>query len=442
MIFDGKPIDEITNEKFDALVGEKTPEGQDLEFKATYTIKDKHDQLEVLRDIVSLVNGGGGYLIIGINDDGSGKAQGFVPHTKEDLNRMKQSIKELCFKHISERIPRLELKVRITDAYQILVIRIPESDQTPHMVTIDDRTDFYNRYDDGKRAMLMAEVRDAFRKNSIERGIDALSHKVDDIQRQLFAASYEIKESIPTENTSKPLFVTEYKDGVQLAKAMYEKMLSEVNGKPYFWVAATPKHLKPDILNVQSQEIKQIIESAPGSRIHGWNMELTAPIEIIPDGIQRGPKDYEYLSLYNNGHIEFWTQLDEHFCWRQKKEEFETTPELYPYPVIEYPVTFLRLYHTIVTEAKIDGDLIISLRYANLKGYRLRPYAPNQAGYMFADELKPYGYTNLELPLFSVDSSFDADKTAYELLKQVYSAFGLPQKAIPFFDGNQFTFPS
>jgi hypothetical protein len=75
--------------------------------------------------------------------------------------------------------------------------------------------------------------------------------------------------------------------------------------------------------------------------------------------------------------MEFWTPLDERFCWRQTLEEFRNGPRLYTYPVTEYPTTFLRLYQALIDISKIQDSFIINLHYANLKGYILLPYTPN-----------------------------------------------------------------
>jgi len=457
VIFDGRPIDEIKDEEFDTLIQEGTSERQHLEFKEIYKIKDPEDKLEVLRDIASLANGGGGYLIIGMQDDGTGKPVGYRPQSREDLDKMKKSIQQLCLDHIAERIPRLEFRIREPNNKPILIIYIPDSIQAPHMVKFNRRTDFYTRYDEGKREMSIAEIRRAFQDDRMQLMLDSISHKTDDILRCLpsegAAEVTEVSGGEPTKETGvlgeepgevkvTPFFPSAFSDGYKLIQAVYNRMMAEIDGEPYFWIAVTPILLNRDALNVDSTEIREIITTPPGSRRSGWNMERTVNINNIPDGIGRGPKDYEYLLLYKNAHMEFRTPLNEHFCWRQKPEEFSKSPELYPYPVVEYPVTFLRLHQAIIESSRIQGEFIVNLRYVNLKGYRLRPYGPKQVGYMFADEVKPFTYNHLILPPLKIGHSSNPDETAYKLLEQVYSAFELSAKTIPFWTGNNFDFPS
>ncbi len=73
MIFDGRPIDEISDDEIDKLVSEHYFERQHVELKVTVNYLDDDEKLELLRDIASLANGGGGYLVIGIREDGAAK---------------------------------------------------------------------------------------------------------------------------------------------------------------------------------------------------------------------------------------------------------------------------------------------------------------------------------------------------------------------------------
>ena len=64
VIFNGKPINEITDDEIARLVAENLAERQHLELKLTVNHRDDAERLEVLLDVSSLANGGGGYLIV------------------------------------------------------------------------------------------------------------------------------------------------------------------------------------------------------------------------------------------------------------------------------------------------------------------------------------------------------------------------------------------
>lgn len=168
MIFDHKSVHEITDEEIEALVRNHVHERQHLEFKATVNLRTDEEKHELLKDVASLANGGGGYLIIGIRDDSRGRAQTYASGLKLDGERVKRTVMNLCSTYISERIQGLEVLSRKVKSHPIVIVRVPSSYETPHMVTFNGTTGFYNRYHDGKRSMTIGEIRDAVSQYSLE----------------------------------------------------------------------------------------------------------------------------------------------------------------------------------------------------------------------------------------------------------------------------------
>lgn len=423
MIFDGKPIDEITDEELDSIVQEHISELQHLEFKVTINYRDDNEKLEFLRDIASLANGGGGYMIIGIRDDGKGRAIKYEPTLLGDVGNIAKAIPSLCQDHIRERIDGLEIRERNINGNPILVVRIPISSHTPHMVSFKNHTDFYSRYEKGKREMTYGEIKDAFMGEHVA---IVLSR----IQAQLSALSEQPVEATP-QSTQQLLVI---KDGHNLAAVTYKRFSKEVGDNPFFRIAVTPASPKPDFIDPTSTTVKTLIEMPPSSRPSGWNMDLSpAEVELFGAGIKRGIKNYEYLELLKNAHMEFWKPIDEHFCHKQSDEEFKKHPTLYPYPVVEYPTTFLRLYSELIKKLPFKSDLLINMCYLNIKGYNLLPYAPGSIGFTFHQTTKVYDEPHIILPEKRVQPDFDPDKTTYSLIEQVFNSFGLEAKMIPFF---------
>ena len=104
MIFDGRYIDEISDDEIRALILNHIAERQHLEFKATINHRDDTDRLELLLDIASLANGGGGYMVIGIQDDGTGRAQCYASGLVGDVQRIAQAVQGLTQEHLSEKL--------------------------------------------------------------------------------------------------------------------------------------------------------------------------------------------------------------------------------------------------------------------------------------------------------------------------------------------------
>lgn len=66
MIFEGKILEQISNDEIISIVNEHLSERQHVEYKVTINHRDDTDRFETLCDISSFANSGGGYLIVGI----------------------------------------------------------------------------------------------------------------------------------------------------------------------------------------------------------------------------------------------------------------------------------------------------------------------------------------------------------------------------------------
>ncbi|HLD36316.1 MAG TPA: ATP-binding protein [Planctomycetota bacterium] len=451
MIFEGKPIDEITDAEIDSLVSGHKAERQHLEFKVTVNCKEDKEKLELLHDIASLANGGGGYLIVGIRADGNGSAQKYEPTLVGNTEQIKQVIRDLCNDHILERIDGLEIVTRGVKGNPLVIVRIPESIRKPHMVTFKNSTDFYSRYNDVKREMTLGEIKEAFNQDIVLRRLSNVDAKLSNIQDIVSSGSSTIK--IDSHNIApvkkeeeqhksvelgvSPMFLG-IKSGSLLANETAKHFISEAKEDPYFRIAITPDSPKENTIDVESDNIQQLIINPPGSRRDGWNVQTEFPIERFSEGIRSGRKDYEYLEVFGNGHMEFWTPLNDHFCWRQSHEEFQKRPRLWPYPVIEYPTTFLRLYRALVDKISIGGNFLIDMQYRNIKGYVLPPHAPETIRFRFyTEDIKPFNGNHIVVPRATIPNDFKPDKIAYDLIKYVYASFELESKTIPFFNSEK-----
>ena len=446
MIFDGRIIHAILDAEIQQLVDDHLSERQHLEFKVTVNLKDDKDKLEILHDIASLANGGGGYLFIGIRDDGKGRAQKFEPTLIGDVESIKKSIAMLCLDHIVERIDGLEFVARTVNGNPLLIARVPVSDKTPHMVKFLNRTSFYTRYDDGKREMTFPDIKRAFTDDSLSLQLSNLNANMATLlrlQNELHGAAND--SAIIKKISTAPQSILEIKQGENLINAAHELFQKEIGGKPFFWIAACPAHPAPRLIDISSVEIREIIQKAPGSTANGWNMESSHPIKRTGFGLQRGDINFEILRLHENGLMEFYTPLSNHFCWKQSDEEFKKNPQLFPYPAVEYPTTFLRLYKALIEKAKIKDEILIKLSYINLKGYTMRPFPPGSIGFEIGTRpIIPYPAKDLSIPLRKVDESFSPDKVAYQdLIVPFYGSFHYELDTIPFYDRAKeaFNFP-
>ena len=249
-----------------------SPEQQHLEFKRTFDHKDPDHPLKLLRVIASMANGGGGYLIIGIHDDGSGRAAKFVdPALMGDAESTRQSIRSLCHDHISARVDGLEVARRVVNGHTVIVLRIPPSGRCPHMVTLGRRTDFYIRLEDGKREMSLAEIREAFVNEPVGLRLDRLDRRFSDLARILTRdqRKNELAESVQT--TASDALLDSH-DGNLLAEVLRDRFEAEIGERPFLWLGATPVTPRRGLIDVDNPAIAYILSTPPRSRRNGWNM--------------------------------------------------------------------------------------------------------------------------------------------------------------------------
>lgn len=164
MIFSGRSLNDISLDDIRALVDNRIPEGPHLDYKEVPYSGRPQDRREMLRDITALANAEGGYLVLGIREDGFGHAIELSPFSEPQ--NIAQAIRLSCLDGIRDRIEGFEVREYETGFNQgLIVIRVPVSDQRPHMMASDGRTDFFRRYDTDKRPMTIGEIRNTILSN-------------------------------------------------------------------------------------------------------------------------------------------------------------------------------------------------------------------------------------------------------------------------------------
>ena len=452
MIFEHRNIDEISDDEFNQLIEEHYAEKRHLEFKLTINLKDDDDKVEILRDITSMANSGGGFIIVGIRDDGKGRAQRFEPTMVGNVTSIAQSVRALCLDGIQDRIEGMDIQTRQIGENPIVVIRVPSSTRLPHMICYQQRAEFYSRYQDGKRTMSMAEIRELFSRDETIRRLKFMEEKFNQLTSHASAetqasddvallAKQEAAELHKARLAQKFATVGEatFPEGISGEMAQdiyYETFKKRFGKKPALWLSATPVDFKDNVLDPFNLEIVNLLVTLPGSRNSGWNMGRTiSKLSRLSKKIVRGDNDYGEISLDSYGHLEFWTHLDNNFCDFQPENEFKERPRLYPYPVTENPVTFLRLYRAIIDHTENTCDVLITMRWNHLKGYVLPPHSPNALSWGFKDlHSEPFQQDHLEPTAMRVPYDFDPDAIALELLESFYKRNGLQSTDVPFWD--------
>jgi hypothetical protein len=166
-----KNFDDITKTDIDFLVENKISEIKTLEYKGKLPGSQDSDKKEFLADISSFANASGGDIIYGVkeavNKDGkkTGEPEAVVPLQGATADETKLQIENLIRTGIEPRIP---VHVKAIEGYGtdtkgfIILVRIPQSFASPHMLTFKNTSRFYCRNSAGKYQLDVQEIRNAF----------------------------------------------------------------------------------------------------------------------------------------------------------------------------------------------------------------------------------------------------------------------------------------
>lgn len=164
-------FDDIAKIDIDFLIENRIGEFKTLEYKKKLPGSKDSDKKEFLADISSFANASGGDLIYGIKEaiDANGKKTGepdaVVPLQGITADEAKLQIENLIRTGIE---PRISVHVKGIAGYGtdgkgfLILVRIPQSFASPHMVTFKNTSRFYCRNSAGKYQLDVQEIKNVF----------------------------------------------------------------------------------------------------------------------------------------------------------------------------------------------------------------------------------------------------------------------------------------
>jgi hypothetical protein len=162
MFISNKPISSITEGDLIDLITNQVAESKIIDYKLTLPGNSENDKKEFLADIASFANTAGGYLIYGMAEkQGVGVALPGVGSIDPDSEvlRLDQIIRE----GIDPRLPGIAIQpIKLQNNSFAVIIHIPQSYASPHMVTFKGSSRFYARQSNGKYPLDVHELRQAF----------------------------------------------------------------------------------------------------------------------------------------------------------------------------------------------------------------------------------------------------------------------------------------
>lgn len=160
-----KPFTDITVDDLQLLQSNSVPEGTQLDYKQSLPTKDDEGKKEFLRDVSAMANSNGGDLVYGVSevrgDNTTDISLTGVPNVDFDATKlwMENLIRD-CIK------PRLVIsgirQLQIDETKVAIVVRVPRSWNSPHVVEFSRYWRFYSRNSAGNYQLDISQVRDAF----------------------------------------------------------------------------------------------------------------------------------------------------------------------------------------------------------------------------------------------------------------------------------------
>ncbi len=439
MIFDGKPTSDITPDDLEALVRDRVEEDAFLDYKARPYARDQHGIHELVKDVSAFANAQGGYLIIGIGEESAypRRAHAFV--NVEDPEGERRRMIDICFEKIEPRFRELDIRAIRAEDKNVLVCRIPESGQKPHCGKPDrEHHYFWRRFEDGNRLMSVPEIRACLEGDRVLLELSEIRHEFRSIRKQQVIA-HEAEQEI-TEGNVFDLTTSE-----AFRRFADDQFEHATEGKPYYRLTATPLPVNQVNLRSKHREIYSLMKNPPALRSGGWDLadRFGQDTRVTSLGVVRTDIGYKHLRVLWNGHIEFWTEVENGFF------RFSEVPGghvehrfLYPYAISEPIENFIRFAKEMCGLASFEGNVEFRLGFYRIQGFYLAPGHPESQGYMWGRSdsgrphgIQPYQDENLLAPPVGVDVAELPDQVSWRLVSHVYQRFGNPlDEHVPFFD--------
>lgn len=202
MIFDNKPISEITDADLTDLIGNQE-ENLWIDFKREHyegykNNREKYSR-EICKDITAMANADSevGYILIGVDADKNNFAQAFFDVS--DVNNKAKSIYDTCLQHIKPRIAKLEVASRSLEwqnqEYNLIIIHIPFSENRPHGFDSNGTLNFVKRYGEVTKEFQIDEfIPELIARYNLP-DLDDINVKLDRIESQTTNILKEIREN-------------------------------------------------------------------------------------------------------------------------------------------------------------------------------------------------------------------------------------------------------
>lgn len=341
-----KSIESITKSDIESLILNQVAESRTLEYKEKLPGNSDEDKREFLKDVSAFANTSGGDILYGVSEqrDSNGKTTGLPDQAKGlsgiNADEQKRRLDSILQDGLDPRIPgiRIEAIDGFTDGF-IIIIRVPKSWNSPHMVVFKNSSRFFARNSAGAYQLDVAEI------------------------RSTFIASESLAERIRQFRTDR------------IAKLLADEGPTLLPPGPKILLHLIPISTFSSLNQINISEVGRRASPIPPGNVSGWDARFNLDGILNYAATNRETNEaYSYAQLFRNGSIEAVCSLA-----RNDNEKFISGY----YETIVFQA--LKRYISLLQELEINPPVIVCLSLAGVRGYSvgdpiyasLRPYAQN-----------------------------------------------------------------
>jgi Putative DNA-binding domain len=158
-----KPLEFVTEADLQRLITDGVAERAIIEYKSMLPGNSDGEKKEFLADVSSFANALGGHIIYGM-EEAAGLPTSLSGVEVADVNSEKLRLENIIRTGIAPRIPGVQVgePIRLSSGRIALIIQVPKSWISPHMVTFQGNSKFHSRNSGGKYPLDVQELRSAF----------------------------------------------------------------------------------------------------------------------------------------------------------------------------------------------------------------------------------------------------------------------------------------
>ncbi len=392
-----KSFDSITSADVQNLLDIKYKERQRMEYKREMYGWGDEKKREMLRDISSIANAYGGFLIVGIEADDDG-----IPinlFNIDNAEKERDRIEKTCLSNIEPRIQSLRCKtVKMDSGENVIVILIPRSLKKPHMINFKQLNQFWIRHNDRKLPMSIEEIRDA---------------------------------CISVENI--------WKDVRQFIDEREKELRKDIISKGGLGIGCAPVLTREEFVDIKDSKIKDFLIEPPNQfgKSFSPSFRESGIILTYPEptlfGLRIGDINYKEVQLFRNGYYQLILDRSIIYISEGDNGVYINTKSL-----VEHTVNFFRAMCFLVEQLGFESNVVAFVNLYNVENAKLEAKVVDpKTGFEHVVKKRIEGMQHLAVPAKQILSFDNADAEAKLFLEKIWNAFGIED--VPFFKDDEYS---